>query len=199
MQVKNVVGMDGTQKTVVSSYAGMKSSKELTFTLTAAEAITNCMILPSAEDVFTRAGSSPTWQTNVTFACSKLLAEKGSAAAALNAFYALIAQTNFSVKGFKIRTAETGGATTNLDGDLVFQRTQVDGDVKKVTVGLFDYKENVGNGYSNKIQLPYNFVKDTKLRAYLSSLADGSVLSVTIMYDGVADSHDFIEIGSQSL
>lgn len=197
MSSKVVQGLAGGQNVAVSAFADMAGAREISYTLTASAAITNCMILPDCVDnVLNATDGTPAWQANVAFTCSALTGARSGNE--LAAFYALLGMTRYSVKGMRIKTTESGGATTNLDGTLTFQRTQIDGDYRQVRKDLSPLKENVGNGYSDKIALNYPFIKDEKTRVSLSSLANGTSITITLLLDGVNDAHDFIPVGQQS-
>jgi hypothetical protein len=192
-----VKGLGGSSQVAVKSYSDLSGSREISFTLTAAAAITDLMILPDGIDIIrTGSGASPTWQTNVTFACPALTGARSGQE--LSAFYALLAGTRYSIKGMRVKTTEASNATTNLDGTLKFTKTQIDGDPRYVRKELAPLKENVGNGYSDKITINFPFIKDEKTRVSLSAMTSGTSITVTLLLDGVNDAHDFVPIGLQS-
>lgn len=192
-----VNGLAGTQAVAIDAISDMSGAREISYTLAAGAAITDLMILPDFMDVLrTGTGASPTWQTNVTFTCTGLTGARSGQE--LTAFYALLGSTRYSMKGIRIKTTEAGGATVNLDGLLTFQKTQIDGDVRRVRKDLAPLKENVGNGYSDKITVLHPFIKDEKTRVSLSALANGTSITVTLLLDAVNDAHKFIPVGSQS-
>jgi hypothetical protein len=197
MAAEVIQGLGGGQRVAVKSFSDMTGSREISYTLTAGAAITNLMILPDAVDyIINGTDGTPIWQANVTFSCTALTGARSGSE--LAAFYALLGGTRYTVKGMRIKTTESSGATVNLDGVLTFQKTQIDGDFRQVRKDLSPLKENVGNGYSDKITVNHPFMKDEKTRVSLSALANGTSITVTLLLDAVNDAHDFTAIGDQS-
>jgi hypothetical protein len=192
-------GLGGRQMMSVKSFTDLTGTKELSYTLACATAaVTDLIVLPGLFDIIRNGnGSSPTWQTNITFSCTQLTKEFSGKE--LTAFFALMAGTRYSVKGMRIKTTEASSGTANLNGLLTIKSVQIDGEGRQIVKDLSTLKENVGNGYSDKIQIPVAFVKDEKTRIILSTIAVDTSITVTLIFDGVNDIHDFAPIGQQSL
>lgn len=150
---------------------------------------TNVVILPDFVDAIVRSfAAAPTSNTTVT--------SDNYTRSLLSEYYTFLGLKRFSVKDVSISTSDT----ENLKGELIYRRYEMDGQFLDVKKNLRTLRVNVGNGYSDTVDVPnWNFIKDEQSRIMISRLKRNTSVTLTFTIQGVDNATNMIEVGASSI
>lgn len=191
MSQQSASSPNGNMKMSVVAVNQLDGDRMVTVTITENNVadLTNVVLLPDQIDGLIRANAAaPTANTTVSsdnFTRS-LLAE----------YFAYLAYNRFSMKDIRISTSDV----ENLKGALIYQKSQMDGQNEFVKKDLRGLRVNVGNGYSDSVDIPnWVVIKDEKSKLMISKLKRNTSVTIQFTIDGVADAANFVSVGSSSI
>jgi len=176
----------------VVAYNQLDGDREVSLTFTEGNTadVTDVVLLPSLLTAILKTFSA-TANTNITASSPDNFSSNF-----YGAWYANFAMSKYSIKNIRLSTTDTD----NLKGTLKYKKVQLDGQSEEVKKPLIGLRVNVGNGYSDTVEIPnWLIMKDPKSELTLSKVKRNTAVTLTFTIDSVDDAANMILLNSQSI
>lgn len=182
----------GNMANTVIAFNQLDGDREVSLTFTEGNTadVTDVVLLPSLVTAILKTFSS-TANANITASSPDNFSSNF-----YGNWYANFAMSKYSIKNIRISTTDT----ENLKGTLKYSKTQMDGQVQSVKKPLIGLRVNVGNGYSDTVEIPnWLIMKDPKSELTISKIKRNTAVTITFTIDTVDDAAPMLALGSQTI